>query len=95
MNAVSDKFEYDRLRMNLSLPIDMSREQFDALSPKDKEARRAYDDTDELLNALGETLQPWVIKYQTAGADALTKIIGSWIWAWVDYADRERLGLPL
>jgi hypothetical protein len=84
MNAVSDKSEYDRLRMNLSLPIDMSREQFDALSPKEKEDLRASDDTDELLNALGETLCPWVVKYRAAGPDALTSIIGTWIEAWAD-----------
>jgi hypothetical protein len=95
MNAVPDISEYDRLRANCSLHVDMSREQFDALSPEAKEALRAYDDTDELLDTLGETLCPWVIKYQAAGADALTKIIGSWIYAWVEMADRERSCLPL
>ena len=80
--VTSDLSEFEQFQQFYE--TSMSREEFDALSHKDKEAVRAHHDTDELLNALCETLCPWVIKYQAAGADALTKIIGRWIAAWLD-----------
>lgn len=83
MNAAFDISEYDRLRANCPLHIDMSREQFDALAPRDREALRACDDTDELLDAHGDTLYPWVVNHRAAGTEALADIIATWIGAWV------------